>query len=102
LGGALWLAAVVFWLGGVNLYSLGSLLVMLALTTALSWNETHFERPLRSYGRLAIGSALLLFVLVVSVLLSGGSVLLGALTWAVMSLLAAIWTIYYERTEPLA
>ena len=101
LGGALLFAAHYFWLAGVTVFSIVSLFILLAFWQASLWVDANTGRPRRTFYYFGLASAALFFPLVVDVGLWGGSVLLGALTWAGICLLAAIWTIHYERTEPL-
>jgi hypothetical protein len=104
LGGALWLVVVLVWFGGAMdypLYTLFCLVTLLTFGLAFHWVDANTRRPRRTFFYLGLASAALSFPMVVSAEWSGGSIVLGAVTWAGMSLLAAIWAIHYERTEPL-
>ena len=100
IGFALWGAAFLVWRGGLNLFTVASLFVMLGLGVALYWVETRTVRPRRTYYLFGLGSVLLFFPLV-AVAPPGASMLLGALIWAGIALLVGIWVVYYEASEPI-
>jgi hypothetical protein len=72
-----------------------------ALALIAFFVETRASRPRQTYFRLAIVSALLFDVLVISVTQSHGNLGLSSLTWLVMTILGLVLAITYERTEPL-
>jgi hypothetical protein len=86
---------------GLSLRSVTSAIVLFAFGVAGWLVETRTVRPRRSFFRLSLGSALLFLFLVIDVGLWGGNAVLGAITWFVIAVLGLVWTIYYERTEPL-
>ena len=90
-----------FAIGGASFRSLASAAVLLTFGATLWWNERRARRPARSFIRLALGAALLFLFLVVETARQGGDFRLGAILWFGLSVLGAIWTIHYERTEPL-
>ena len=100
IGLALWAAAFLVWRGGLNLFTIASVIAMIGLGLALYWVETRTMRPRRTYYLFALGSVLLFFPLV-AVAPPGASMLLGALVWAGISVLVGIWVVYYERIEPI-
>jgi hypothetical protein len=69
----------------------------------LVWDrvEARARRPALSFYRLALFSAFLFFPIVVGTWMSGGSLPLAAFMWVAMTMLATIWVVHYERTEPL-
>ena len=94
-----WTGMVVafFAITGVSTQSVMSALTLLVVG-ALGWVvETRTVRPARSYLRLLLASAalLLLFVTVAE------AWVLAVVTWSFMTGLGLVWTIYYERTEPV-
>jgi hypothetical protein len=97
---ALWFAGMWVAFAGFSLASLARGLILILLSGLGYWIETRTVRPLRSWLRVALASALLFCILVVSVSNWGGSIGLGAITWAIMTGLAAFWAYSYERIEP--
>ncbi|HEX7853191.1 MAG TPA: hypothetical protein VF503_05795 [Sphingobium sp.] len=102
----LWLVVTVFlsrdgWSPHEILAAILSAGLMAALFLLLHLIETRSQRPRRSYYRWALVSALLFGLLVIGVAAWGGAIVLGCITWVVMSGLGLFWTIHYERTEPL-
>jgi hypothetical protein len=102
-----WLVPAIIW--GYLIYSLVShggwvgvilILIMLVWGAAFWFVGCHTVRPKRTFLILTLLS-LALGGWVVSAAISGGVALLGVLGWAGTSLLALIWCIHYERTEPL-
>lgn len=98
----LWLPVAFFGIAGVSLASVKSALLLLTFGL-LTWRvETQARRPRRSFYRLALVSGLLFSFLVVGSATGFGSLVIGSLIWFAITILGLIWTIYYERTEPLA
>jgi hypothetical protein len=91
------MAVVFFTITGVSTRSVMSALILLVVG-ALGWVvETRTVRPVRSYFRLLLASAtiLVLFVTVAE------AWVLAVVAWLCMTGLGLVWTIYYERTEPV-
>lgn len=92
------MAVVFFSIAGLSTESVTSAFISLVIG-ALGWLvETRTVRPARSYFRLLLISAALLLLLVMIAELW----VLAAVTWLVMTVLGLVWTIYYERIEPVA
>ncbi|WP_206366545.1 hypothetical protein [Sphingomonas gei] len=96
-----WLAVMFFATVGLSFRSVTDAVVLCAFGVGLWLNETRAQRPARSFIRLALGSALLFLFLVVQVASWGGDVTMSAIMWVGVTALGAIWTIHYERSEPL-
>ncbi|QNQ08353.1 hypothetical protein [Sphingomonas alpina] len=86
---------------GVSVRSVASAAVLFALGIAFWLVETRTLRPGRSFLRLTLGSAFLFFVLVVNVAIWGGDSVLAAILWIGIVVAGVVWTMHYERTEPL-
>lgn len=96
-----WLAVMFFATVGLSFRSVIDAAVLCAFGVGLWLNETRTKRPMRSFIRLALLSALLLLFLIVEVASWGGAVTMSAIMWFGVTALGAIWTVHYERTEPL-
>lgn len=102
-----WLPPAIIW--GYLIYSLlsrGDWIGLILIPVMLVWGAAfwfvmcHTVRPNRTFLILGLLS-LAVGGFFVSAAISGGVALLGVLGWAGTSLLALIWCIHYERTEPL-
>lgn len=71
-----------------------------AIYSGLWFIQNRVSPAARDYGYLAIGSVVLLFVLVVLPSRSGGLLMLGLISWAVITALVGA-LIYYYRKNPL-
>ncbi|WP_010544357.1 hypothetical protein [Sphingomonas elodea] len=97
----IWLVLTFFATVGLSSRSAIDAAVLCAFCVGLWLNESRAQRPARSFIRLALGSALLFLFLVVKVASWGGDVTMSATMWLAVTVLGAIWTIHYERTELL-
>ena len=86
-----------FAVSGLSTRSISSVLIVLFIG-ALGWAvETRTVRPARSYFRLLLASAMLLLIF----LSVAEAWALATVTWLFMTGLGLVWTIYYERIEPV-
>ena len=84
---------------GPTLFNVGFALFVAGWVTALAWVCIATTRPRRSYYVVALGSLALGGLLLVGPIRSGIDLVSNAGLWLGMTLLAAIWTVYYERSE---
>jgi hypothetical protein len=96
------LSVPLFFIFGASLRAAVLAIIIAALAAAGFLVESRTTRPIRSFLRLALFSALLFAVLVVDVALSGGTVALGVVAWLGMTCLGVIWTCWYERSETIS
>jgi hypothetical protein len=96
-----WLAVMFSATAGLSFRSMIDAAMLCAFGIGLWLNETRAQRPARSFIRLVLGSVLLFLFLVVQVASWGGNVTMSSLMWVGVTVLGAIWTIHYERSEPL-
>ena len=94
-----WLALMFFATVGLSFRSLVDAGVLCAFCIGFWLNETRVLRPARSFCRLTLGSALLFLFLVIEVGSWGGDFTMGAVMWLGVTVLGAIWTIHYERSD---
>lgn len=102
---ATWLVAAIFAAlhflrSGIDLFSVGSIAILILLGFTLQYVEKT-QRPLKNYLRAALGAAVLGLVLIGMPLLIGTGILVGLLLWTGLAGAMLAWAIYYERTEPL-
>lgn len=95
-----WLSLLLIGPIGLSIRSLVSGLILLGFGLAAFFVERRTRRPARSYLRLLLFSALLFSFFVIDVASWKGDWVLGLIAWLGVSCLTAIWTVYYERTEP--
>jgi hypothetical protein len=68
---------------------------------ALYYIEKSTKRPVKTYLRWGLASFTLGLLLVVLPFASGADVLTGLILWLGFSAAGLVWTVYYERSEPL-
>jgi hypothetical protein len=95
------LLAVQSLLGGLDPFAIVMAGLLILIGFAVEGVETRTQRPLKTYLRVALASAVAALLLIVMPLLIGGALWIGLILWAGLSAAALVWCIHYERTEPL-
>jgi len=96
---AFWMAFATFRFG-LNINSLVWFAALLCLGTALWIVENRSSRPAKTFYRVALLSVVLALLFIGMPLANHGETVMGVIGWVGTTLLATIWAIHYERTEP--
>ena len=86
---------------GLDLFLLVSAASLAIVGLALHYVEERTQRPLTPHMRWALASVSVGLVLVVLPFVLAADVLIGLILWIGLSAAGLVWSIYYERTEPL-
>jgi hypothetical protein len=98
--------AIVSWLvlatfrSGLRISGLVWLAAGLCLSVAFWLIESRSRRPARTFYLLALFSIILALFCVAVPLANHSGIVTGVIGWAGITLLATIWAIHFERTEP--
>lgn len=103
---ALWLTTAIvvvlgFALQGIHPLTVALIAALIAFGFAVQYVENRTRRPLRSYLRVGLASAVLALALIGMPLVMGAGLWIGLILWAGLSGAAFAWIVHYERTEPL-
>ena len=96
---AYWAAFAIF-RSRLNINSFAWFGVFLCLCTAFWVIENRSSRPARTFYRLALFSITLALLFLGGSLANHSGTMMAVIGWAGTTLLATIWAIHFERTEP--
>ncbi|WP_260581576.1 hypothetical protein [Sphingopyxis sp. PET50] len=86
---------------GLDRFILVSAALFVLVGLMFQYVERQTRRPLKTHLRWALASFALGLVLVLLPLALGADLLVGAILWAGLSAAGLVWSLHYERTEPL-
>lgn len=80
--------------------TLGLIVFAIGFGQFVGWADTRIRPPGQYYWRLALASFLIGWLFLSISLMSDAPVWPATILWAGMTLLGAIWVVFYNRTEP--